>query len=950
MACNGCCSYKNLRSSRVVLLLIYLGCDFVIFIKEYMKRILSMLLLVIVCISPVYLGCCCNPADLDFGAASSNIGAQPSKELESSLLKFIQTDDWRSLDVFLESINEQDKKVLLSKEITVTFLGEEPWEIDPLNIAVEYGYCEVIKVLVRHGADINKSSSDGYTPLTRTVDGILPDIANMITLLVSLGANINACDEGGDTALSIAVEGSRVDLIHLLVKLGADVNLQNSCGDTVLRIAVEESLDDIIPILVDHGADGNLRNSSNKSPAALAVFYGKKDLAKLLLKDQEPCAEDIMCAVQQNDVAAFSMFLNFCKTNNPLLDPDKAPSIVAMVLAYGNRAIVDSFFDWYRQANSDFANICIIDHNPIHFIAMYGHDELLRHLIEDHLVDINQMDGYGLTALHYACMYGHYKMVKYLIGKKCLINSASSQDFYCYKKESTPCDIAMQLGYGDIVSLLLKHGATVHFDHKRCTVSKQSDHLAIFLDFTCECPQDKQRLISVGSALSIEVYDIIKQKACPVIIIGQHMLRNALLWPCSLKDWIVIDISRGNVDGYIIVPKKLIGIPVNAQSRTLLDTKMQALGFSLSSIRHEYVDEAAVRQKEISDEMVEPAAFSAQAVEMIEALLLPRKRFIYWGGHGTTVSTVGGLLQADASKLLKILASKETKIVYVLSCFFAGKKFEAIDNFDDMIVMSAATAELAVKVYAAIEPINLRAFFNTLSDYSGDSSSGNPYEYIANNVLPHLITHNPDITNFPHIKFPGKPITLLPVNGQAMFLNSELLDAYPANDSIIVDNKRLLEVDVPYVKNPIEIRNIIPLIISNKSKNVFEEMYLENNKDVDGFDFVHILEGFVAPTLFYDSFLENVFLIKKLTLSTNVLLSDEEKEYGELPKILYNLVIRRGPGNRSFVFFSTNKSADVSNSFFATYDTNKKCWQGYAPTHFLSEVLMTYNELLAKNS
>jgi ankyrin repeat protein len=82
----------------------------------------------------------------------------------------------------------------------------------------------IIDMLIRYGADVNKKIDNGDTPLSYFVlRGNIP----VIKLLVSRGADLNATDNEGKTPLTKA---SNVKVAELLLKLGADPNIKDNHG------------------------------------------------------------------------------------------------------------------------------------------------------------------------------------------------------------------------------------------------------------------------------------------------------------------------------------------------------------------------------------------------------------------------------------------------------------------------------------------------------------------------------------------------------------------------------------------------------------------------------------------------------------------------------------------------------------------------------------------------
>lgn len=148
-----------------------------------------------------------------------------------------------------------------------------------LELAVETVNANIVKLLLRHGADVNANASP-YGALHLAVMKGGPII---VKLLIDYGADLNRAGEKVGSPLHLAVGSKQTEIITLLLGNGADVNIGipsgSEAGITPLHKAARWLLPDIVALLISHGANVNARSDQKLTPLGEASlsYVGDND-------------------------------------------------------------------------------------------------------------------------------------------------------------------------------------------------------------------------------------------------------------------------------------------------------------------------------------------------------------------------------------------------------------------------------------------------------------------------------------------------------------------------------------------------------------------------------------------------------------------------------------------------------------------------------------------------
>jgi len=132
-----------------------------------------------------------------------------------------------------------------------------------LSFSAQKNYLEIVKLLIKHGANVNKM--DAYTyPLHRAANNNekMKSSLDIVKYLVEHGADINAIDKKGHSPLSIAVKTNNYKVATFLMDNGADPEINTPEG-SILELSKKRK---------------NLFMTNFVSRAINKIIYNKEEL------------------------------------------------------------------------------------------------------------------------------------------------------------------------------------------------------------------------------------------------------------------------------------------------------------------------------------------------------------------------------------------------------------------------------------------------------------------------------------------------------------------------------------------------------------------------------------------------------------------------------------------------------------------------------------------------
>jgi len=152
-------------------------------------------------------------------------------------------------------------------------LNRDDYGDTPLLTAISFGNLRLVRFLIQQGADPNVEVDDGYTCLLSAVESDEEDSVAIVDTLIRAGADIHATGTNGWTPLHMAAARGHVDKARLLIQSGADVNRRTEIDgcETPLMEAAYAGRPGTVRLLLTHGADASMRDTvHDRTPIEIA--------------------------------------------------------------------------------------------------------------------------------------------------------------------------------------------------------------------------------------------------------------------------------------------------------------------------------------------------------------------------------------------------------------------------------------------------------------------------------------------------------------------------------------------------------------------------------------------------------------------------------------------------------------------------------------------------------
>ncbi|XP_058699354.1 CARD- and ANK-domain containing inflammasome adapter protein-like [Poecile atricapillus] len=308
-------------------------------------------------------------------------------------------------------------------EILLEYSKDLPADImeSALFRAVQKNLHSVVAALIDRGTDINAHNKMHFTPLLLACE---MGKAESAEVLIEKGANLGIRTPAADTALHLAVQAGAASIAGLLLSKGMDTNLRNRAEETPLHAAALQNNRALVGLLVNAGARINAVTKDFATPLHMASQRGHADVARQLLHHK--------AHVNAQD--------------------KQAKSPLHLAAEQGHKTLAEMLLKARADPNTQDKE----KKTPLHAAALRGHLSIVEVLLANKgRAGAKDMD--GCTPLHYATMKGNTDIVKALLASR---KNKNIDDRNVWRK--TALHIAAEYGHGELINLLLSHGAAIN--------------------------------------------------------------------------------------------------------------------------------------------------------------------------------------------------------------------------------------------------------------------------------------------------------------------------------------------------------------------------------------------------------------------------------------------------------------------------------------------------------
>lgn len=325
----------------------------------------------------------------------------------------------------LKNGNVEKVKEIIENDITL-LESQNPRGSTPLMLAAADGQKDLLKYIIKKGADVNKANTYGNTALHYTA---WESKTEMFKLLVEQGAKLNVENSRGQNPLHYSCMGGSLDIFNYCISKGMDINKKCDDGSNLIHWAALGGNLDIFKYLESKGMDYRTKDADGSFPISWAARGNKVEILKYLVEQK--------------------------KMDVNVID-EKGTYPLQAAVRRGNYDAAK----YLIEKGADI-NVKLEDNATFLLFATYNTNAELVKLLLDKGSELNIFDDRGNTPLLAAASRGNLEIVKLLIDKGAKMEPGVCKRASCTNSGDSPLHRAASSNPA-VVEYLLEKGADVN--------------------------------------------------------------------------------------------------------------------------------------------------------------------------------------------------------------------------------------------------------------------------------------------------------------------------------------------------------------------------------------------------------------------------------------------------------------------------------------------------------
>ncbi|XP_075290076.1 ankyrin repeat domain-containing protein 27 isoform X3 [Opisthocomus hoazin] len=298
----------------------------------------------------------------------------------------------------------------------------------------------------------------GYTPLHIAA---ICGQTSLVDLLVAKGATVNATDYHGSTPLHLACQKGYQNVTLLLLHYKASTDVQDNNGNTPLHLACTYGHEDCVKALVYydvHSCRLDIGNEKGDTPLHIAARWGYQGIIEVLLQNganpeiQNRMKEtSLQCALNSKILSLMELnYLTFERGQSASESPLRSPQHSVETFSRGSS--VSSLSSASTDIRQEEVKNSYKEVEKLLRAVADGDLEMKFARVSANGLGVNVSNQDGFTPLHMAALHGHSELVSLLLKHGASISAKNA-------KQAVPLHLACQKGHFQVVKCLMDYNA-----------------------------------------------------------------------------------------------------------------------------------------------------------------------------------------------------------------------------------------------------------------------------------------------------------------------------------------------------------------------------------------------------------------------------------------------------------------------------------------------------------